>query len=211
MKICYSLKKCYDVTVTTLLKKIWGISWAWSPWDQQNLSKQSTLFTIYLLNCFSTVLQKCLQLEKLDLAIIASVVGATLHTPDDLLQPAANWLLKLQEVKDEMETTIGIKLPLTDITNIQSWVVKSFLTSLKNNIQNWFNSQDVVSSFCIFDLKKYQTHQQIIVHMVRKPSKPSFCTMVECLQQRQKLVLILKCHLSSLVICKQSRKLFQDT
>ena len=38
-----------------------------------------------------------------------------------------------------------------------------------------------LSAFLIW--KKYQTHQQIIVHMVRKASKPSSSTVVESFQQ----------------------------
>ena len=44
----------------------------------------------------------------------------------DIIQPAANWVLKIQEVKGEMETTIGIKSTTADITNSQSQVAKTF-------------------------------------------------------------------------------------
>ena len=72
---------------------------------------QSILFTIYLDLVLPQVskLSKCVQLEKLDLTIILSLVDTTLHTVDHVLQPAANRVLELQEVKDEMERTIGIK------------------------------------------------------------------------------------------------------
>ena len=57
---------------------------------------------------------------KLDLTIISSLVDATLHTLDDVLQPAANRILKLQEVKGEIETPIGIKSTITtDITHFR--------------------------------------------------------------------------------------------
>ena len=49
---------------------------------------------------------RSLQLEKLDLTLILCFVDVTLHTLDDVLQPAANWMLKVPEVKDELETII---------------------------------------------------------------------------------------------------------
>ena len=55
---------------------------------------------------------------------------------------------------DEMESTIGIKFTVEDITKFQSRVAKHFFTLLKQNIQNRFSSQDVVSSFSVFDPKK---------------------------------------------------------
>ena len=75
------------------------------------LSKPSTLFAIYLLDYILpeiSKLSKSLQTEKLDLSIISSLVDATLHTLDDVLQPEAKWVLDLQEVKEEMDITVGI-------------------------------------------------------------------------------------------------------
>ena len=37
-------------------------------------------------------------------------MDATLHTLEDILQPAAKWVLDLQEVKEEMDNTVGINL-----------------------------------------------------------------------------------------------------
>ena len=72
------------------------------------LSKPSTLFAIYLLDYILpevSKLSKSLQTEKLDLYIISSLVDATLHTLEDVLQPAAKWMLDLQEVKEEIDIT----------------------------------------------------------------------------------------------------------
>ena len=65
------------------------------------LSKPSTLFAIYLLDYILpevSKLSKSLQTEKLDLSIISSLVDATLHTLEDVLQPATKWVPDLQEV-----------------------------------------------------------------------------------------------------------------
>ena len=71
-------------------------------------------------------------------------MDATLHTLDEIIQPAANWLLELQEVMDEMESIICIKFTTEDITDFQNRVAKPFFMLLKVNIQNQLNSHDVV-------------------------------------------------------------------
>ena len=47
-------------------------------------------------------------------------MDATLHTLNNVIQSAANQLLELLEVMDEMESTIGIKFTTEDITAFQS-------------------------------------------------------------------------------------------
>ena len=121
------------------------------------LSKPSTLFSIYLLDYILpevSKLSKSLQTEKLDLSIISSLVDATLHTLEDVLQPAAKWVLDLQEVKEEMNITVGINFNSDDVASFQSRVTEPFYNKLKENIANRFISQDVVSCFSIFDPKK---------------------------------------------------------
>ena len=70
------------------------------------LSKESTLSAIFLLDFVLPLvikLSKCLQTEKLDLSIISSLVHATLHTIAEALLPAANWVLKLMDAREEIE------------------------------------------------------------------------------------------------------------
>ncbi len=120
------------------------------------LSKPSTLFAIYLLDYILpevSKLSKSLQTEKLDLSIISSLVDATLHTLEDVLQPAAKWVQDLQEVKEEMDITVGINFNSDDVASFQSRVTEPFYTKLKENIANRFVSLDV-SCFSIFDPKK---------------------------------------------------------
>ena len=99
-------------------------------------------------------MSKSLQTEKLDLSISSSLVDATLHTLEDVLQPAAKWLLDLQKAKEEMDITVGINFNSDDVASFQSRVTEPFYTKLKENIANCFVSQDVVSCFSIFDPKK---------------------------------------------------------
>ena len=107
------------------------------------LSKPSTLFAIYLLVYILpevSKLSKSLQAEKLDLSIISSLVDATLHTLEDVLQPAAKWVLDLQEVKEEMDITVGINFYSDDVASFQSRVTEPFYIKLKENIANRFVS-----------------------------------------------------------------------
>ena len=67
-------------------------------------------------------MSKSFQTEKLDLSIISSLVDATLHTLEDVLQPSAKWVLDLQEVKEEMDITVGIKFNSDDVASFQSRV-----------------------------------------------------------------------------------------
>ena len=60
------------------------------------LTKQSTLFTIYLFDFVPphvSKLSKCVQSEKFNLTRISRLVDAVLHTLDDVLQPAAHLVL----------------------------------------------------------------------------------------------------------------------
>ena len=118
------------------------------------LSKHSTLFAIYLLDYILpevSKLSKSLLTEKLDLPIISSLVDATLHTLEDVLQPAAKWVLDLQEVKEEMNITVGINFNSDDVASFQSRVTEPFYTRLKENIANasFHKMLSLVSAFLI--------------------------------------------------------------
>lgn len=60
-------------------------------------------------------LSRTLQTEDLDLSIVSSLVEATLHTLDDALLPAANWVLELLEDSENLEKAAGTKVTSTDI------------------------------------------------------------------------------------------------
>lgn len=61
---------------------------------------------------------------------------------------------------DEMESIIGINVTTEDIIDFQSWVAKPFFMLLKENIINWFSSDDVASSFIVF-LKELATNSML--------------------------------------------------
>ena len=60
----------------------------------------------------------------------------------------------MQEVKEEMDITVGINFNSDVVASFQSRVTEPFYTKLKENIANRFVSHDVVSCFSIFDPKK---------------------------------------------------------
>ena len=60
------------------------------------LTTSSRLFATYLLDFVllrGLKLSKCLQSQNSDLTLISSLLDATLHTLNDVIQPAANRLL----------------------------------------------------------------------------------------------------------------------
>ena len=65
-------------------------------------------------------MSKSLQTEKLTLSIISCLVDATQLTLEDVLQPAAKWVLDLQEVKEEMDITVGINFNSDNVASFQS-------------------------------------------------------------------------------------------
>ena len=90
----------------------------------------------------------------MDLSIISSLVDSTLHSLDDSLLPAANWVVKLLDVCRSLDEEAWIKVTSADIKSFQSNVGNPFVSNLKDNISVHFSSQDIVSSFSIFDPKK---------------------------------------------------------
>ena len=116
MRNVSTVKKCYGVIVSALEgfyleshePKALGIS--------KILSKPTTLY--YILPQVSK-LSKTLQKDNLDLSIISGLLDATVHTLEDVLLPAANWVL---DVKEEMGTTVGINFNSEDIASFQKRV-----------------------------------------------------------------------------------------
>ena len=68
----------------------------------------------------------------------------------------ANWVLDLKDSKDEIKEAADIKITTESIATFQERVAKPFVTMLKANnyISRQFVSQDIVSSFSIFDPEK---------------------------------------------------------
>ena len=166
-KYVSTVKKCYGAIVSAL-ESIYQASHEPEALSiSKILLKPSTLFTIYLLDYILpevSKLSKSLQIEKFNLSIISSLVDATQHTLENVLQPATKWVLDLQEVKEEMDITVGMKFNSGDVASFHSQVTEPFYIQLKENIQNRFISQDVVSCFSIFVPKKTLTFSENCTH-----------------------------------------------
>ena len=123
----------------------------------RDLCKASTVSVIYLLDYDLpqvAKLSRALQAERIDLTAITPLVDATLKTLDDVTLPVANWVLELMDAKDEIQVAINTETTTESITTFQEQVAKPFATMQKVNISSLFVSQDIVSSFSIFDPKK---------------------------------------------------------
>jgi len=115
-----------------------------------------------------------------------------------VLLPAANWVLELQDIQDQMKSSLNLSYSYEDIMKFQSEIARLFYFLLKENIQNHFSSQDVVTSVSILILNYIQNHQIMCMGM-KKPKH--FCiTMAENNQPRQVLVSSVLCQLPSPLI-----------
>ena len=76
-----------------------------------------------------------------------------LSSLDDALLPSANWVLQLQDAREELKAATGIEVTHLDICSFQEGVGKPFIRLTKDNISIWFrlSSKDVLSAFSIFD------------------------------------------------------------
>ena len=121
------------------------------------LSKASTLYSIYLLDKIlpqTAKLSKTLQAVHFDLSIISALVDSTLRMLDASTDPTANWILKLFDDREELDTTIGVTISVPDIVAFIESVGKPFVSKLKANISSRFGSQDIIAALSIFDPKK---------------------------------------------------------
>ena len=83
-------------------------------------------------------------------------MDATLNSLDDAILPSTNWVLQLQEIREELKAATGIEVTHLDICSFQERVGKPFIRLIKDNISSWFRSfsKDVLSAFSNFDPKK---------------------------------------------------------
>ena len=121
------------------------------------LSSHSTIAAMYLLHYIVpqvAKLSRALQTKHMDLSLISSIVGATLNSHDDAILPSANWVLHLQDTRDELKAATCIEVTHLDICSFQERVGKPLL--IKDNISSQFrsSSKDVLSAFSIFYPKK---------------------------------------------------------
>ena len=98
------------------------------------LSSLSTIAAMYLLEYILpqvAKLSRALQTKHLDLPLISSLVDATLNLLDDAILPSANWVLQLQDAREELKAATGIEVTYLDICSFQERVGKPFINSSK--------------------------------------------------------------------------------
>ena len=114
------------------------------------LSSHSTIAAMYLLDYILpqvVKLSRALQTKHLDHSLISSLVDATLNSLDDAILPSANWVLQLQDAREELKAATGIEVTHLDICSFQERVGKPFIRLIKDNISSRFrsSSKDVIS------------------------------------------------------------------
>ena len=117
-KMCYNSERCYCAIVTTL-EKIYEKLHEPGALGLTNLHYFPHMYIPSSLNSSNCgQVEQMSSVRKLDLTIISSVVDATLHTPDDILQWVAKWILDLQGMIKWRITEII--LMTEDITGFQT-------------------------------------------------------------------------------------------
>ena len=118
-KCMSTVKKCYGVIVSALENIYLESHEPEALGMSKILLKPSTLFAIYLLDYILpqvSKLSETLQKRTWTCPSSQAFVNATLHTLEDVFLPAANWVLNLLDVKEEMGTTVGINFNSENIT-----------------------------------------------------------------------------------------------
>ena len=72
--------------------------------------------------------------------LISSLVDVTLNSLDDAILPSANWVLQLQDAREELKAATGIEVTHLDICSFQERVGKPFIRLIKDNISSRFRS-----------------------------------------------------------------------
>ena len=129
-----------------------------APGLSKALSSHSTIVAMYLLDYILPQvanLSHALQTKYLDLSHISSLVDATLNSLDNAILPSANWVLQVQDAREEVKAATGFEVTHLDICSFQERVGKPFIRLVKDNISSWFrSSKDVLSAFSILIQRK---------------------------------------------------------
>ena len=123
------------------------------------LSCHSTIVAMYLVDYILPQVAKlscALQTKHLDPSLISSLVDATLNSLSDAILPSVNWVLQLQDAREELKAATGIVVTHLDICSFQERVGKPFIRLIKDDISSRFrfSSKYLLSTFSIFDPKE---------------------------------------------------------
>ena len=141
-----AVKANYEALVVTLDSNYQNIHEPEALGLYQALCKFTTIAALYLLDdTLPTVakLSKTLQTKQLDLTMNFSLVDAVLKTLDDAVTPAANWILELMDVRDDLQRITGETITTDMIGSFQETVARPYVSHLKENISSRFESHDM--------------------------------------------------------------------
>ena len=114
------------------------------------LSSHSITIAMYLLDYILpqvAKLSRALHTKHLDLSLISSLVDATLNSLDDAILPSSeNWVLQLQDAREELKAATDIEVTHLDICSFQERVGKPFIRLIKDNISSQFRSSSKAKS-----------------------------------------------------------------
>ena len=113
------MNNIYYSTIVTVLDSIYEETYeAKALGISKILEKKSTLLSTFLRDftlCQVAKFNKTLQVVQAKLSMISSLVDSTLHSLDDWLLRAANWVLELLDVSGSLDEEAGIKVPSADM------------------------------------------------------------------------------------------------
>ena len=117
------------------------------------LSKSTTIAAnIYWITLYQVAkLSKSLQTKQIDLSMVSALVNAVLLALDDVITPAAYWVLKLLDSKDDLQQATVEIVSADKIHTFQETVGTTYVAFLKGKISSRFGTCDIVSALAIFD------------------------------------------------------------
>ena len=123
------------------------------------LSSLSKIAPVYLLEYILPNLAKlsrAIQSNHLDHTLNSSLVEASFNKLDNPILSSENWVLQLQDTREELKAATGIDLIHLDIRAFQEIDGKPFIGLIKDYISNRFrsSSKDALLAFSNFDPKK---------------------------------------------------------
>ena len=69
-------------------------------------------------------------------------MDATLNSLDDAILPSANWVLQLQDAREELKAATGIEVTHLDICSFHERMSKPFIRLIKDNISSLLGSSN---------------------------------------------------------------------
>ena len=131
--LCQSSKASYS-SIVLALENIYETSHEPEALGLSKALSSHSIAALYLLDYILPLvakLSRALQTKHLDLSLISSQVDATLNSLDNAMLPSENWVLQLQDAREELKAATGIEVTHLDICSFQERVGKPFIRLIK--------------------------------------------------------------------------------